>query len=77
MIVGRMGCSGIVLGEVLKEAWSLLRRFKTGTPARVLRSSIDFSDLEAQCGDDPVIPFSYETENPGENRALCYIRLDE
>ena len=38
-----------------------LRRFKTGTPARVLRSSIDFSGLEVQPGDDPVIPFSFET----------------
>lgn len=61
------------LGESLKRLGLSLRRFKTGTPARVLRSSIDFSDLEAQCGDDPVIPFSYETENPGKNRALCYI----
>ena len=38
-----------------------LRRFKTGTPARVLRSSIDFSKLEEQKGDEPVIPFSYDT----------------
>ena len=50
-----------------------LRRFKTGTPARVLRRSIDFSGLEEQKGDDPVIPFSYETENPGPNRAVCYV----
>ena len=50
-----------------------LRRFKTGTPARVLKSSIDFSDLEEQAGDEPVIPFSYETVNPLENTVLCHI----
>ena len=50
-----------------------LRRFKTGTPARVLRSSIDFSGLEVQHGDDPVVPFSYDTAEPGRNRADCYV----
>lgn len=50
-----------------------LRRFKTGTPARVLRSSIDFSDLEVQEGDEPVVPFSYETEETLTNKDVCYI----
>lgn len=50
-----------------------IRRFKTGTPARVLRSSIDFSDLEEQCGDDPIVPFSYDTTDPGENKVKCYV----
>ncbi len=50
-----------------------MRRFKTGTPARVLRSSIDFSGLEVQHGDDPVVPFSYDTTEPGQNRADCYV----
>lgn len=50
-----------------------LHRFKTGTPARVLRSSIDFSKLEQQPGDDPVVPFSYETDTPIFNKAVCYI----
>lgn len=50
-----------------------LRRFKTGTPARVLRSSIDFSDLEVQEGDEPVVPFSYETEETLANKDVCYI----
>ncbi len=50
-----------------------IRRFKTGTPARVLRSSIDFSGLEVQHGDDPVVPFSYDTLTPGVNRADCYV----
>lgn len=61
------------LGSSLKKLGLSLRRFKTGTPARVLRSSIDFTDLEAQYGDDPVVPFSYETENPGKNREVCYV----
>ena len=61
------------LGESLKKLGLRLRRFKTGTPARVLRSSIDFSQLEEQLGDDPVVPFSYDTENPGENRASCFV----
>ena len=50
-----------------------IRRFKTGTPARVLRSSIDFSALEVQHGDSEVIPFSFDTETPPVNRADCYI----
>ena len=50
-----------------------LRRFKTGTPARVLRSSIDFSELEVQPGDEPVVPFSFETEKELENKLPCHI----
>ena len=61
------------LTESLKKLGLSLCRFKTGTPARVLRRSIDFSCLEEQKGDDPVIPFSYETENPGPNRAVCHV----
>lgn len=50
-----------------------LRRFKTGTPARVLKSSIDFTDLEVQYGDEPVVPFSFDTEVPPENKAVCHV----
>ncbi len=50
-----------------------LRRFKTGTPARVLRSSIDFSELEEQQGDVPPVPFSYDTKNLGDNKVVCHI----
>ena len=50
-----------------------LRRFKTGTPARVLKSSIDFSGLEPQPGEDPVIPFSFETEEALRNLLDCHI----
>ena len=61
------------LGAALKKIGLRLRRFKTGTPARVLKSSIDFTDLEVQAGDEPVVPFSYDTLTPGENRAVCHI----
>ena len=50
-----------------------LRRFKTGTPARVLKSSINFENLEVQEGDEKVIPFSFETETPPENTVSCHI----
>lgn len=50
-----------------------LRRFKTGTPARVLKSSIDFSRMERQEGEDPVVPFSFETEGILENQEVCHI----
>lgn len=61
------------LGQSLKALGLRLRRFKTGTPARALRSSIDFSDLEVQEGDEPITPFSYDTLTPGKNRAVCHI----
>lgn len=61
------------LGQSLKNLGLRLRRFKTGTPARVLRSSIDFTDLEVQEGDEPPVPFSYDTESLGENKVVCHI----
>lgn len=61
------------LPDSLEKIGMRIRRFKTGTPARVLRSSIDFTELEEQSGDDPVVPFSYDTETPGENRVKCYV----
>lgn len=61
------------LGKSLKFLGLPLRRFKTGTPARVLKSSIDFSELEVQKGDEPPQPFSYETEKLGENKVECHI----
>ncbi|WP_101697456.1 tRNA uridine-5-carboxymethylaminomethyl(34) synthesis enzyme MnmG [Clostridium minihomine] len=61
------------LTEPLKKLGLHLRRFKTGTPARVLRSSIDFSNLEVQKGDEPVVPFSYETDEPLANKEVCHI----
>lgn len=50
-----------------------LRRFKTGTPSRVHRRSIDFNQLEEQKGDEKVVPFSFAAENPPENVVSCHI----
>ena len=50
-----------------------LRRFKTGTPPRINRRSIDFSKMELQPGDETPEPFSFRTEHPLENRAVCYL----
>ena len=50
-----------------------LRRFKTGTPPRVLRRSVDFDEMELQEGDALPVPFSYATQDPPENRAVCYL----
>ncbi|MFQ9910518.1 MAG: tRNA uridine-5-carboxymethylaminomethyl(34) synthesis enzyme MnmG [Acutalibacter sp.] len=61
------------LPDSLKKQGISLRRFKTGTPARVLKSSIDFSNLEVQRGDEPIVPFSYDTEEPLENKAVCHV----
>lgn len=61
------------LSESLKSLGVELRRFKTGTPARIHADSLDFSKMEPEGGDNPVVPFSFETETPGENRALCYV----
>lgn len=61
------------LPDRLRELGISLRRFKTGTPARVLRASIDYANLEVQQGDEPVIPFSYDTEEELTNKEVCYI----
>ncbi len=61
------------LAECLKQLGVPLRRFKTGTPARVLRDSIDFSELEVQPGDDKIVPFSYQTKVLPENKVVCHI----
>ena len=50
-----------------------LRRFKTGTPPRVNRRSIDFSQMEVQVGDDDPLPFSFDTAQTPDNRAVCYL----
>ncbi|MDE7389344.1 MAG: tRNA uridine-5-carboxymethylaminomethyl(34) synthesis enzyme MnmG [Lachnospiraceae bacterium] len=61
------------LGQSLKNLGLSLRRFKTGTPARVLKSSIDFTDLEEQAGDEPVVPFSYDTAELPKNKVMCHV----
>ena len=63
----------VLLGESLKKLGLKLKRFKTGTPARVLKSSINFEGLEEQVGDEKIVPFSMDTENIGENKVKCYI----
>ena len=50
-----------------------LRRFKTGTPPRVNARSVDFSKMELQPGDETPVPFSFETQAPPQNRAVCYL----
>ena len=57
----------------LKKLGIPLRRFKTGTPSRVNRRSIDFSVLEKQEGDETETPFSFETEKADGNKSFCYI----
>lgn len=61
------------LAKALKKLNLPLRRFKTGTPARVNRRSIDFSGLEVQHGDAQTVPFSFDTQIPPENKVCCYI----
>ena len=61
------------LTKCLVEQGIKIMRFKTGTPARVLSSSIDYSKMEEQGGDEDIVPFSFETENAGENVAKCYM----
>jgi tRNA uridine 5-carboxymethylaminomethyl modification enzyme len=61
------------LTQSLQELGIELMRFKTGTPARVNARSIDFSKFEQQKGDDEIVPFSFETESLGENKAVCYL----
>lgn len=61
------------LSESLKKFNIPLRRFKTGTPSRVNRQSVDFSKMEIQLGDEHTVPFSFETENAPENKVACHI----
>ncbi len=50
-----------------------IRRFKTGTPARVHRRSIDFSKMEIQYGDTEIVPFCFDGKRELNNRVCCYI----
>ena len=61
------------LTESLRALGLRLQRFKTGTPPRIHRRSIDLSGLELQRGEEEIIPFSFDTEQPPENRAVCYL----
>ena len=61
------------LAAALKKLNIPLRRFKTGTPSRVNRQSIDFSKMDVQYGDEETVPFSFDTETPHENKVCCHI----
>ena len=61
------------LSDSLKALALPLRRFKTGTPARVDRNSIDFSALDVQQGDEEITPFSYSTKEKPTNTVVCHI----
>lgn len=61
------------LSKSLKRLGLPLRRFKTGTPARVARDSINFKELEVQPGDERTVPFSFSTKISPENRVVCHI----
>ena len=63
----------IGLSDSLRNEGVPLRRFKTGTPSRVNRRSVDFSELEEQVGDERVVPFSFSTTNTPKNILSCYI----
>ncbi len=61
------------LSQNLRDIGVELRRFKTGTPPRVNRRSIDFSGLEEQMGDEEITPFSFETTEKLENTVSCFV----
>jgi len=61
------------LSHSLRALGVTLRRFKTGTPPRVNRRSVDFSKMELQAGDEHPEPFSFSTAETPENRAVCWL----
>lgn len=65
--------AALQLTESLKKLGVELRRFKTGTPARVHKRSIDFSVMEEQCGDEIITPFCFDNTFALENKVKCYV----
>ena len=61
------------LSKALKKLELPLMRFKTGTPARVARDSINFDALEVQEGDSDIVPFSFSNKTPPQNKVVCHI----
>ncbi len=57
----------------LEKKGIILRRFKTGTPARVHKNSIDLSKMSVQDGDEPIVPFSFETDKIEIDQIPCYL----
>lgn len=71
------GPNGLVpamdLSQSILDLGIKLRRFKTGTPARVKRSSVDFSKMIEQCGDERIVPFSFTNSNLEKEQISCYL----
>jgi tRNA uridine 5-carboxymethylaminomethyl modification enzyme len=65
--------AALPLTQCLVELGLPIRRFKTGTPPRVNARSVDFSKMELQEGDEDGLAFSFRTETPPENRAVCWL----
>ncbi len=61
------------LSDSLKSLGITLRRFKTGTPARLHADTLDYSKMEIEKGDENIVPFSFETKETGENKIDCYL----
>ena len=61
------------LSKSLREIGVELLRFKTGTPARIHADSLNYDKMEIEEGDEKIVPFSFETEEPGENKVPCYL----
>ncbi len=61
------------LADSLREHGIPLRRFKTGTPARIDGKTIDYSKMTVQHGDERIVPFSFMNEDPGENKVDCWL----
>ena len=71
---GRLGEAGTTaLSQALLRFGLRLGRHKTGTPPRLVRTSIDLDRLEPQAGDDPPVPFSFRTERLEVTQELCYL----
>ena len=65
--------ASLTLAKALRKLGLPLRRFKTGTPPRVNARSVDFSQMEVQTGDEAPLPFSFSTQTPPQNQAVCYL----
>ncbi len=61
------------LSENLKKAGIELRRFKTGTPARIHANSLDYSKMDIEYGDEKIVPFSFDTESIEREQVPCYL----
>ena len=73
-LCGRLGeMAAIGLGDNLRRLGFTVGRMKTGTPARVRKSSLDFDELEIQDGDEEIIPFSFENEEIIRAQLPCYV----